>query len=260
MRSSSPLLLLSLILPIHVCIAQDGRDQVLRSCSNSNYTAGSSYHTNLLTLLKSLPLKNHIDYGFYNFSQGQGADKVNAIGLCGGYVQQSACLQCFNDSATYLLQWCPMRTEGIVWSLDCMLRYSNRSIFSHVETQPIQHNMNWQNISGLNDFLSPLLFSIRAQAVLGDSKHKLASGNFTSSSFQLNVFVYMQCTPDLNSSACGTCLDSLSSFFKDAYISSYGATIVSPSCQLRFEDYPFYKSTAEQLPPTSLPLPVPKGA
>ncbi|CAM8912009.1 unnamed protein product [Rhodiola kirilowii] len=258
MRSSIPCLFLSLVLLIHVCLAQDGRDQVSRSCSGSNYTSNGSYQTNLQNLLYSLPLKNDIDYGFYNFTQGQGADKVYAIGLCRGDLQMSTCQKCLNTSANDLFQTCQLK-KGIFWSGECMLRYSDRSIFGLVEIAPIEHNMNWQNISGVNDFVAPLLERLRDQAVLGDSKYKIASGNFTSSSFLISIFTYLQCTPDLNSSACGICLDSLIKFFKEASISSYGATISCPSCQVRYENYPFYRSTVEQLPPSSSPSPMPKG-
>ncbi|KAL9672773.1 hypothetical protein QQ045_029025 [Rhodiola kirilowii] len=139
-----------------------------------------------------------------------------------------------------------------------MLKYSDKSIFGLVEIAPVEHNMNWQNISGVNDFVAPFLERLRDQAVLGDSKYKIASGNFTSSSFLINIFTYLQCTPDLNSSACGICLDSLIKLFKEASILSYGATISCPSCQVRYENYPFYRSIAEQLPPSSSPSPVPK--
>uniref|UniRef100_A0A7N0VJH6 non-specific serine/threonine protein kinase n=1 Tax=Kalanchoe fedtschenkoi TaxID=63787 RepID=A0A7N0VJH6_KALFE len=81
----------------------------------------------------------------------------------------------------------------------------------------------------------------------------------STASFQVSVYAYVQCTPDLNGSSCGGCLDSLIKFYTDASIQSYGATIVCPSCQMRFESYQFYEIAADQPPPSSSPPPVPNG-
>ncbi|RDX69762.1 Cysteine-rich receptor-like protein kinase 17, partial [Mucuna pruriens] len=52
------------------------------SCDNSkgNYTINSTYHNNLNTLLSSFSSHTQINYGFYNFSYGEGIDKVYATG------------------------------------------------------------------------------------------------------------------------------------------------------------------------------------
>jgi len=62
-----------------------------------------------------------IDYGFYNFSYGEEADEVNAIGICRGDIEPEDCRGCQETSTTLL---------GTMWNTDsCMLHYSNESIF-----------------------------------------------------------------------------------------------------------------------------------
>jgi hypothetical protein len=100
---------------------------------NGNYTANSTYQTNLNILLSNLSTNTEINYGFYNFSYGQNTDKVNAIGLCRGDVKPDVCRKCLNDSRVLLTQLCPNQKEAIGWYENCMLRYSNRSIFGIME-------------------------------------------------------------------------------------------------------------------------------
>ncbi|KAG6695129.1 hypothetical protein I3842_09G080800 [Carya illinoinensis] len=78
-----------------------------------------------------------IDYGFYNFTAGENADKVNAIAFCRGDVTLDVCRSCINSTSQYLLQSCPNQKEAINWPDKCSVRYSNRSIFGVMETQPM---------------------------------------------------------------------------------------------------------------------------
>ncbi|KAK7280217.1 hypothetical protein RJT34_25279 [Clitoria ternatea] len=69
-------------------------------CDNNrgNFTINSTYHTNLNTLLSTLSSNTEINYGFYNFSYGEDADKVYAIGLCRGDQMPDECRSCLDDS------------------------------------------------------------------------------------------------------------------------------------------------------------------
>ncbi|KAL5774744.1 hypothetical protein ACOSP7_012301 [Xanthoceras sorbifolium] len=108
-------------------------------CSDKlgNYTTNSTYQKNLNTLLSSITSNSEINYGFYNFSAGQNSDKVNAIALCRGDVNQDACRSCINDSISELTQICPNQKEAIRWYDYCMLSYSNRTIFGVKDTSRI---------------------------------------------------------------------------------------------------------------------------
>ncbi|KAL6282143.1 hypothetical protein ACE6H2_013072 [Prunus campanulata] len=167
--------------PAHFCINNRG-----------NYTTNSTYHTNLNTLLSSLTYnKKGNGYGFYHSSYGQNSDdQVYAIGLCRGDVKSEDCRSCLNNSRYALTQrYCPNQKEAIGWYSNCMLRYSNRSMYGVMETKPSFDIRNPQNVSssgvdGFNQELRKLLESVRSKAAAGGSLRKFAYGNATAPTFQ----------------------------------------------------------------------------
>ncbi|PNY12159.1 cysteine-rich receptor-like protein kinase [Trifolium pratense] len=91
---------------------------------------------------------------FYNFSYGQNTDKVNAIGLCRGDVKPDDCRNCLNDSRVLLTRLCPNQKEAIGWYDNCMLRYSNRSIFGIMEGEPLFRRSNPNSVTECTPDLS----------------------------------------------------------------------------------------------------------
>ena len=224
-----------------------------------NYTSNSTYKANLNTLLSSLPSDNAIDYGFYNFSAGQNSERVNAIGLCRGDVTPDACRSCLNDSRLQLTELCPNQKEAIGWYDNCMLRYSNRSIFSTKEDLPAfsMHNVN--NVSNgdeFNEALGNLFASLKSKAASGDSRYKFATGEVNLSSFQ-NIYALVQCTPDLSQLSCSNCIEGAINGIPGCCDRKQGGRVVKPSCNIRFELYRFYDFTAANAPPPPPATPPP---
>ncbi|XP_061353842.1 cysteine-rich receptor-like protein kinase 44 isoform X1 [Gastrolobium bilobum] len=219
-----------------------------RICVNEkgNYTANSTYQTNLNTLLPNLTSNTEIDYGFYNFSYGQNIDKVNAIGLCRGDVKPDACRSCLNDSRVSLTQLCPNQKEAYVWFDKCMLRYSNRSIFGVVETLlPLDYMWDLNNATDVDQFnqvLFNLMRNLKGAAASGDSRRKYAADNATVSTFQ-TIYGLVQCTPDLSWEACNGCLDGAISEIPKCCNARSGVRVIAPSCNIRYETYGFYDPT-----------------
>ncbi|XP_057421884.1 cysteine-rich receptor-like protein kinase 26 [Lotus japonicus] len=233
-------------------------------CMNDkgNYTENSTYKTNLNTLLSSLSSNTQIDYGFYNFSEGQNSDKVNAIGMCRGDVQPETCRSCLNDSRVLLTQRCPNQKEAIGWYDNCMLRYSNRSIFSVMEPQPTYYLWTQSNASDVDQFnqvLQDLVGSLRSEAASGDSLKKYAAGNAAGPSFQ-TIFALLQCTPDLSEQECNDCLVEAISDISSCCAGKTSGRIGKPSCNLRFDTSPFYDSTTTDASPPSQSQVPPPGA
>ncbi|KAK7374326.1 hypothetical protein VNO80_07754 [Phaseolus coccineus] len=220
--------------------------------SNMNYTANSTFNTNLHTLLSTLTSHTEIDYGFYNFSQGQNSDKVYAIGLCRGDLKVDECRSCLNSSQANLTQLCPNQKEAISWEEKCMLHYSNRSIFHTMETYPFYYMHNANNATDVDEFnkvLGGLLRNLREKTAGGDSRHKYATDTAIVANFQ-PIYGLMQCTPDLSRQDCGDCLDWSISSIRRYSKDRVGALVLLPSCNVRFEIYQFYPA----LPPASLSL------
>ncbi|XP_057442357.1 cysteine-rich receptor-like protein kinase 44 isoform X2 [Lotus japonicus] len=202
---------LQCFLLLMIMVSQARAQQDLYSiCMNGkgNYTLNSTYHNNLKTVLSTLSSNTEINYGFYNFSYGQGIDKVSAIGFCRGDLKPGDCLKCLNNSRVLLTQQCPNQKEAVGYIDNCMLRYSNRSIFGTMEIRPEIYLANVNNVTKVDEFnqaLRSLFYDLRNRAKSGDSRLKYATGNVSGPDF-LDLYGLMQCTPDLSSLKCDECL------------------------------------------------------
>ncbi|KHN01545.1 Cysteine-rich receptor-like protein kinase 29 [Glycine soja] len=233
--------------------------QIVVICDYSkvgNYTADSTYNTNLNTLLSTLSSNTEINYGFYNFSHGQSPDRVNAIGLCRGDVEPDECRSCLNYARSNLTQDCPNQKEAIIQHRKCMLRYSNRTIFGNPEVQPCTCLRNLSNVMYGDEFkqvLANLMRNLKGVAASGDSRRKYATDNVTTGNFE-TIYGLVQCTPDLSETQCNDCLDGTI-----CCNDKVGALVVRPSCNIRYEVYRFYEQTTvldPEIPPSS-PAPHP---
>ncbi|KAL2561844.1 hypothetical protein AAZV13_20G105200 [Glycine max] len=179
--SKTLLLFVILLVLLNMSLATAQPNFVKYYCidKNGNYTANSTFHANLNTLLSNLSSNTEIDYGFYNFSNGQNSDKVNVIGMCRGDLKPESCRSCLKNSRILLTQLCPNQKEAIGWYDQCMLRYSTRSIFGIMESDPwylIWNNRNATNEDQYNEVVGDLLKSLGNGAEAGDSHRMSKSG------------------------------------------------------------------------------------
>ncbi|BFG35430.1 hypothetical protein CerSpe_217040 [Prunus speciosa] len=240
-------------------------------CSNDkgNYTTNSTYQTNLNTLLSSFysPSNNGNGYGFYNLSYGENPDQVYAIGLCRGDVTVDNCRYCLSNATQVLTESCPNQKEALVGLDQCILRYTNRSIYGAMETEPAFRLYNVQNVSSSDvvEFvqeLRTLLDDLRGQAAGNGSLRKFAAGTAAAPSFQ-TIYGLAQCMPDLTEMLCSDCLgSSLEDIPRYFPATQVGGRIIKPSCDLRYETYRFVDPTTVRPlpsppPPLSSPPPPP---
>ena len=232
------------------------------SCRNSigNYTTNSTYESNLNHLLSNIVPSNdnyNASYGFYNSSYGENSDKVHAIGHCRGDIKPDACHKCLNDSIHVIREVCPNKMEAIGMYPLCMLRYSNRSIFSRSENFPRYWRANGLNVSTNVDVffeeLRALLNSLKNQAVAAFPR-KFATGNVTTPDFQA-IYALVQCTPDLSRQQCNNCLDEVFKVIPECCTGKIGGRVLSPSCNFRYETGLFYEPI-EDVVATTLSPPV----
>ena len=233
-------------------------------CSDTgNYTSNSTYRANLDGLLTSIINNTKIDYGFYNFSAGESPDKVYAIALCTGDASPSECSSCINESRYDLLQACPNQKEAIYWAWHkkCLIRYSNRSIFNKLETDPkgASYRVDYAiDVGAFNSVLRPLLDSLRKRAAKGNSTRKFALQSVPVPDWQ-TIYSLLQCTPDLSELECNTCLQDLQDYTASLFNGRQGGIFLAPSCVLRYETYSFYNPSAETTssPPPESPASTP---
>ncbi|KAI3765172.1 hypothetical protein L2E82_15199 [Cichorium intybus] len=147
-------------------------------CENSaNYTTNSTYQRNLESTLSGLPNTNS-GFGFYNFSIGQGNDRVYSIALCRGDVESDLCRSCVDDSIVKLREICPNQREAIGFYDICLLQYSNETILGNNRTNNYFYLWNAQNASDgdrFNGSPGPLLNRLIAEAAAGGPLLKFGS-------------------------------------------------------------------------------------
>lgn len=234
--------------------------------SQDNYTISRpTYRDNLHTLLSSITSNSKINYGFYNHSVGHKLDKVYGVALCRGDIPTSSCKMCIDYAAARIALDCPSQNSAIGWYENCMIRYSNSDIFKGEMSQP-RYNLSSQieasDSKTFNHTISNLMTSLAYKAASGDFRCKYVTGEVNVSS-SLRVYALLQCIPDLEEYDCLNCLNLIINYTLAACC--YGREGVSaggPTCNLRYENYPFYKTAfvlAPLEPVSSLSPPSPSS-
>ncbi|CAA2973283.1 cysteine-rich receptor kinase 10 isoform X1 [Olea europaea subsp. europaea] len=240
-------------------------------CPNTTtYSPNSTYRSNLNQLFLALSSNATRDNGFYSYTVGRGApDRIEGLFLCRGDVNSDVCEECVRNATTDILQRCPMEKEAVIWYDECMLRYSNISIFSRSEQNGGIILSNSQNITNQPDrfrtVLAATLNELATEATNSLSGKKFATKQANFTAFQ-TLYTLAQCTPDLSSGQCNTCLQDCISNFPTCCDLNQGARVNFPSCNIRYDMYPFYNFTlAPALAPAppsrnTSPLPPPPSA
>ena len=233
---------------------------VLHDCSTSgNLSSNSTFRANLNTLISNLSSNTQINYGFYSFSAREGTNKVYATGLCRADLTPTDCRICLNNSGHELLQLCPNEKEGIMWYMNCTVRYSNNSIFGVMETTPIKALVSGSvpNVTEFDEVLDTLFYKLRLGASAGGIFRKVAVGNATYQHNTDTIYGLMQCSPDLSEMACSNCLVTALDYFQSYCRGRDGARVLAPSCNLRVQPDRFFDSILVESPPLLSPPPVP---
>ncbi|KAH9617613.1 hypothetical protein KSS87_023204 [Heliosperma pusillum] len=224
-----------LFLSIFLLQFTSSEDQVTyleSSCSeNLQYDQGRAFENNLDLVLSNLTSKATTNK-FYNFTAGEGTNKVYGLFLCNNVYINQVCQDCILIAKGEIQRRCPSSKEAIVWYTECMLRYANRNIFSindisrfyYVETGPAKY-------SQFNQDLTDTFISL---------SHQVTSGNFSTLSATTVVYVtkeislccYVDCTPDLSPSNCGKCLQTGVGRVKTN--GTLSGVLLQPSCRLMY--------------------------
>ncbi|KAF8030663.1 hypothetical protein BT93_E2947 [Corymbia citriodora subsp. variegata] len=233
-------------------------------CPNTTiFTPKSTYQTNLNTLLSSLSSTAAVDAdGFANATAGKTPlDRGYGLFLCRGDIAVTTCGDCVANARKEILSKCPEEKDSIIWYEQCMLRYSNRSIFSVEQDSPAFILMNVANISSPSSFAQLLKDTTnelveRAASDGSGKRFAVKEANFTSSD---RLYTLAQCTPDLTTADCKACLQgAIENLPKD----KAGGRVLAPSCNVRFELYKFYNETVSHeasAPAPTLSLPPAAG-
>ncbi|KAG2245151.1 hypothetical protein Bca4012_015033 [Brassica carinata] len=215
----------------------------------------STYSSNLETLLSSLSSSyNHsFSYGFQRLTEGQIPNMVFGLFLCRGDVSFETCRDCISFAVKDTLNHCPNERDALIYYNECMLLYTDRNIVLDPLTKTGELMVvNQQNVTANQPVrFSKVVLSLMNKAAeeATDSPRKFAfkKENYASSQ---TVYVLVQCMPDLTTGKCSECLQQT---IKKLPRDKIGARLLSSGCTLRYDIYPFYNETYQEVASNDMP-------
>lgn len=195
-------------------------------CSDTtNYTDGSQFQSNLHRILYRGLYNAGGDSIFSNKTEGEEPDKVYGLLLCRGDVSATDCQSCIDVAVEKILNECPFKKEAIIWYDQCMIRYSNRSFFSTVETRPAVCMWNTANVTepdGFTEILGNMFANLTTVATSVPANQMYATNQANIGNFR-KLYGMVQCTPDLSQLLCTSCLNEIVSIVPNCSAGNKGA-------------------------------------
>ena len=223
------------------------------ACTDTSYyQPNSNFQTTLKTLLSSL-VNSTLHNTFYtsHIPLFNSPNDLKGLFLCRANVTPSICHLCVTAAANNITILCKNQTESIIWYDQCFLRYSNDSFLNHMVpeiTLDSDESLPDSESTQFSDFLANFLKGLAYETVNSPSGQKFAAKeeNFLGS---MKVYSLAECTPDLSMFECNTCLQGAISSIGNCYNGKRGARSLLPSCNIRYEFYPFYNVSSVSTQP-----------
>ncbi|CAN4116652.1 unnamed protein product [Withania somnifera] len=209
--------------------------------NTTTYTPNSTYSSNLKAFLSSLSSNASRPNGFYN----------SIAGHTGPDVSPDVCQNCVSTATKDVTLYCSNGKIAAFWVNECLVRYSNQSLFgttrsyTFVNTGRVSEPQRFLSI--LENVMDELLAKVAANGNGNKRSGKIfvtKEANYTS--FQ-RVYTYAQCILDISSSCCDNCLRTAIGNLPSDGLG--GSRVLLPSCNIRYELYPFYNVS---VPPPAL--------
>ncbi|XP_048606981.1 cysteine-rich receptor-like protein kinase 38 [Brassica napus] len=224
-------------------------------CINGTLLANSSYGQNRNSVFSSLASQVITNRGFYNAS----LNSVHAVALCRRGYERQACINCVEKAIQLIKNICSNGVESFNWNGDdadhvsCLVRTTNHSTFQKLDLGPATLDESPLNIGSSAKNMT--LFRQEWEATVNRTL-EAATVNTSASVLKYygvanaefvefpNVYMMMQCTPDITSGECKSCLEECVTYFRDVSWGKQGGTVGRPSCLFRWDLYPFYGAFA----------------
>ncbi|KAM7465170.1 hypothetical protein LguiB_012732 [Lonicera macranthoides] len=255
-----------------ILITHTQADYAYHVCPNTTtYTPNSTYQTNLNLLLFTLYSNatfssNSTNNGtlFSTSTAGQNPPNIAyGLFLCRGDVTSTVCGDCVATVRTDITNRCPNQKSAVIWSNECMVRYSNASFFSTVVGEPMIYFVNPANITDqvtrFQQVLAETMDDLVNRAPVDNFNDQFVKGFATQQAIVTSsqrLYGLVQCTQDLSEQDCNGCLQMAVNRLPQCCGGRQGGRVLLTSCNVRYEIYPFYRElpAAPPLVPSS-PLP-----
>ncbi|KAJ8764420.1 hypothetical protein K2173_006160 [Erythroxylum novogranatense] len=221
----------------------NGVDPLHHVCSLSRYSSATSGYelaqSNLEKLLASLS-ESTPPAGFSRYSIGTNSDQIHGLALCKGDVNETDCKTCVEQAGKEIPKLCPSKKSAVIWYDNCMLKYSNKDFFGHVDMKYRYRRCNWSwelviHSVAKQKLIHKLLKNVEKAPNLYAIEDVKKGVTKRAGSF----YGMAQCTRDLSVSKCKRCLRLLYSRYSIMCAQRDGGKIYTGSCFLRYESSPF---------------------
>ena len=258
LNSAISLLFFSILSFLNPMTAAPGANYLYHFCANTTFSANSLYKSSLNSLLSSLSSNATHNLEFYNTTTGQNtSNPLYGIFLCRGDVTSEICRGCVADATKDLAEKCSTEKVAVIWYDECMIRYSNESIFSTAVISPTVYLWNTNNINNQDQFnklLNTAMTSLASHASDVPIGAKKFGTNKVNISAVQTLYSLVQCTPDLSSTDCNFFLQTAINRLPICCGGKQGGRVLFSGCNIIYELYPFYNTPGLQPlpPPTSV--------
>ncbi|PWA93456.1 receptor-like protein kinase-related family protein [Artemisia annua] len=203
------------------------------SPDSSNLTSNGPYQKNLKKLIGKLYYGARRD-GFGMESVGQLENQTFGLSLCRGDVSCSDCAACVVNASAEIRQLCPNNESATIWYDQCLLKYSNSMFIGQIDYASRFMMVSFNNVS------NPRSFSLgikRLLNVIAYTDPKMFSAGMINVGGSQKLYGLVQCTRDLSTTDCKTCLDDAMRQLPGCCNGKDGGRVVSASCGFRYETY-----------------------
>ncbi|GJN32573.1 hypothetical protein PR202_gb21087 [Eleusine coracana subsp. coracana] len=247
-------------------------DPLGQFCDTSgNYSANTTYQTNLQSLAATLP--NNISASrtlFATATLGSVPNMIYALALCRGDVNASACKSCVEAAFTDAQNLCAYNKGVSIFYDPCLLRYSHKNFISNPTDSGdpgVLVLMNSQNVTApfkVFDAAVGELLNATADYAADNSSRRFGTGLQAFGTFDSQnpeLYGLSQCTPDMAPADCRSCLAGIIQMGPKYFSGRPGGRIVGLRCNYRYEQYSFFTSRPLlQLPEPAVEAPAPAPA
>ncbi|KAG5007310.1 hypothetical protein JHK85_025852 [Glycine max] len=265
MPSSKTLLLITnlTLLSFATTEAQNDPFYLYKDCSSDKTSPNTSFQFNLKNLLSSLSSNATRNTPFYNTTiNGENpSDSIYGLFMCRADVSSHLCQLCVLNATQQLSSECSLSKQAVIWYEECMVWYSTSSIFSSVATTPSSPMKNSGKVPKPERFMRLVFRTINQtadeasfQSSIGNNKFATKEAtNVSGISQTQTLYCLAQCTPNLSPHDCRTCLDDAIRKIQECCEGRIGGRVLFPSCNVRYEMYPFYNVRSATPVPKLIP-------
>ncbi|GLJ22409.1 hypothetical protein SUGI_0421850 [Cryptomeria japonica] len=231
------------------------------NCNNgTTYLYGGAYSTNLKRVINDLLSNTSDTPEFAISSYGQSPNTVYGLLQCVGNISAEKCSECSKNAYKTVTEQCGNDIGGQVWMDDCFLRYDKFNFFRDLDISgmpfPNESHIT-SNSQAFEATVTNLLKTLSEKAYEPANKDfAMGSASYSSSG---KVYGLVQCWRTLEREDCKRCLLYARQEAQSCCSIDKGAQVLSTSCKIRYEIYPFFGSAESMLtdgsnnPPTSSP-------